>query len=142
MYLEENKALARQYIEAINADDFAKLGGLLAPDFVDTSSLGAMPPGLEGVRQAHHMLRDGFPDVQFTIDEIIAEGDKVALLATGRGTHTGNFIGIAPTGVLVIWVGLRCFRIANGKIAEGWSQFDQLGILQQLRVIPAMGQGG
>lgn len=141
MSLEENKALARQYIEAINVDDFTKLGELLAPDFVDTSSLGAMPPGLEGVEQAHRMLREGFPDVEFTIDEIIAEGDKVALLATGRGTHNGNFIGIAPTGIQVSWLGLRCFRITNGSIAEGWSQFDQLGILQQLGVVSGSTEG-
>lgn len=139
---EANKAIARQYIEAINVDDFGGLRRLLAPDFVDHTSVGDLPPGMEGVEQAHRMLRNGFPDVRFTIDQLIAEGDKVSLLATGQGTHQGDFVGFAPTGSRVTWLGIRCFRFANGQIAEGWSQFDQLGILQQIGAIPAIGQSG
>jgi predicted ester cyclase len=136
---EQNKAIAQQYIEAINVDDFEKLRELLVPEFIDHTSVGDLPPGMEGVEQAHRMLRTGFPDVRFTIDQLVAEGDKIAMIATGQGTHNGDFIGLAPTGNRVSWIGLRCFRIANGKIAEGWSQFDQLGILQQIGAIPPMG---
>lgn len=136
---ERNKVIAQQYIDAINVDDFEKLRELLTPDFVDHASVGDLPPGMEGVEQAHRMLRDGFPDVRFTVDQLIAEGDQVAMIATGQGTHGGNFIGLAPTGNRVSWIGLRCFRMADGKIAEGWSQFDQLGILQQIGAIPPMG---
>lgn len=138
---EQNKAIAQQYIEAINVDNFETLRELLLPEFVDHAGVDDLPRGMEGVEEAHRMLRTGFPDVRFTIDQLVSEGDKVAMIASGRGTHKGDFIGLAPTGNRVSWVGLRCFRIVNGRIAEGWSQFDQLGILQQIGAIPTMGSG-
>jgi steroid delta-isomerase-like uncharacterized protein len=78
------------------------------------------------------MLRTSFPDLTITIEDLIAEGDKVVTRLTARGTHQGTFRGIAPTGRVVSWTGIRIFRIAEGKIVEHWANWDDLSLLQQL----------
>jgi predicted ester cyclase len=88
------------------------------------------------------MLRQAFPDGGVTIEEVIAEEDKVAVRFTYRGTHQGELMGIAPTGTQVTVSGMDINRIVEGKIAERWAVFDMLGILQQLGVVPTSGQGG
>jgi len=83
----------------------------------------------------------GFPDMQVTIDDVIAEGDKVAYRWTARGTQTGEMMGIPPTGRSVILTGITIDRYdAESKIVEHWESYDQLGMLQQLGVIPTPGQ--
>lgn len=139
MGIEENKAMARRYIEAINTDDFDELGRLLSPDFDDHVNVPGIPPGLEGAKQAHLMLREAFPDIRFTLEDVMAEGDKVVLRATGGGTHKGSFFGIPATGKAVSWTGIRIMRAAGGQFVEGINEFDQVGILQQIGVIPAFG---
>lgn len=86
------------------------------------------------------MFRTAFPDLYGTIEDLIAEGDKVVTRITYRGTHQGEFMGIPPTGrpVTMTFTGIN--RIAGGKIAEGWVNFDALGMMQQLGVIPTPGQ--
>jgi predicted ester cyclase len=85
------------------------------------------------------MVSTTFPDLHFTIENMIAEGDFVAVRHTARGTHQGNFRGIPPAGKQVIVTGVIIDRVANGKIIEEWGNQDWLGLLQQLGVIPAMG---
>ena len=86
------------------------------------------------------MYRSAFPDIQFTIEDLIAEGDKIVTRYTARGTHRGDLQGIPPTGRQVTVTGIIISRFANGKFVEGWLDFDALGMLQQLGVIPAPGQ--
>jgi predicted ester cyclase len=81
----------------------------------------------------------GFPDLQLSTEEIVAEGDKVAIRNTWRGTHQGVFQGVPPTGRHVAFTGTDIFRFVDGKIAEQWADLDALGLMQQLGVIPAMG---
>jgi predicted ester cyclase len=78
-------------------------------------------------------------DTHFTIEDVIAEGDKVVTRWTARGTHKGELQGIPPTGKQVVVTGIVINRLVNGKLEEGWSNFDALGMLQQLGVIPSMG---
>ena len=86
------------------------------------------------------MLFTAFPDLQFTIEDMVAEGDFVVVRHTTRGTHQGNFRGIPPTGKQVSGTGMFIDRIVNGKAVEQWINGDDLGLLQQLGVVPTPGQ--
>ena len=92
------------------------------------------------MKQYVSMYRSAFPDLQQTIEDQIAEGEKVATRLTGRGTHQGELMGIPPTGNRVEAPGIVINRISGGKIAESWANYDAMGMMQQLGVIPAPGQ--
>jgi predicted ester cyclase len=83
------------------------------------------------------MFHHGFPDWRETIDDVVAEGDRVVIRVTGSGTHQGEFQGIPPTDRQVTATGIGIGRIENGRIAESWAAYDALGMMQQLGVIPA-----
>jgi steroid delta-isomerase-like uncharacterized protein len=146
MSVEENKALVRRYL----GDAFAEVqrGNLAATDELLASDAtfydpGAPPSvGREAQRQRSTVLVSAFPTAHFTIEEMVAEGDKVAVRWTFNGTHEGPFMGLPPTGKNVTMTGITIYRIVNGKIQEAWSNFDQLGVLQQLGVVPVQGQAG
>ena len=87
---------------------------------------------MEGAKAAHRLMLVGFPDYQTVIDDLVAEGDKVAARITMSGTNTGNFMGIPPTGEHVSFTGIYIARIANGKIVEHWGEEDSISLLQQL----------
>ena len=144
MSTEQNKALFRQLIEEFfNRGNMSRADEFLAPDFVEREEL---PPGIprdrEGVKQLTTMLRSAFPDFKATIDDIVAEGDKVVVRSTWSGTHKGEFMGIPPTGKSVSFGVIDIIRIAGGKCVEHWGQMDSMGLMQQLGAIPAPGEGG
>jgi predicted ester cyclase len=111
---------------------------LLAPDFVEREEL---PPGMprdrEGVKLLTTMLHSAFPDFKATIDEIIAEDDKVVLRQTWSGAQKGEFMGIAPTGKSVSFGVIDILRFAGGKLVEHWGLIDNMSLMQQLGAIPA-----
>ena len=144
MSTEQNKALVRQMVEEIfNRGNMSRADEFLAPDFVEREEL---PPGIprdrEGVKQLTIMLRSAFPDFKATIDDIVAEGDKVVIRQTWSGTHKGEFMGIPPTGKSVSFGVIDIIRIAGGKFVEHWGQMDSMGMMQQLGAIPTPGQSG
>src|SRR5207248_5341565 len=114
----------------------------IAPGFTDHNPppFPDLAPGLEGFRQGFSYGLSAFSDFQHTIEDQITEGDKVVTRVTASGVHTGDFLGIPPTGKRVTMTGIDLYRIAGGKIAEEWAEPDVLGPLQQLGVIPAPGQ--
>lgn len=113
--------------------------GLCASNY--TAYIGGNPPiNLEGHKQMASMFYEGFPDINHTIDDTITEGDKVVVRFTLHGTHTGNFNGISATKKSITVGGIAIFHIMNGKVAELHAQFDQMGMLQQLGVIPTGGE--
>ena len=140
--LEENKALVQRFVE----EAFNK-GNLDIADEVYSSRFFSHDPstpegergGPEDVKQFVNMYRSAFPDGHTTIEDLIAEEDEVAYRWTYRGTHQGELMGTAPTGKEVIITGITIERISGGKIEEEWNNFDQLGMLQQLGVVPAPG---
>src|SRR5919199_977567 len=141
---ERNKALVRRAIEEVwNRGNFAVVGELIASDFVAHMSLpiGEIH-GPEGVKRYFATLREAFPDLHFTIEDQIAEGDRAVTRWTARGTHTGEFRGVPPTGKQVRVTGININRVADGKVVEGWLHLDELGLLQQLGVQPRPGQAG
>jgi predicted ester cyclase len=139
MSAEENKAVVRRYLEGSVGGRVDHLDEVLAPTY--RSSLPGWPPlDREGDKQMVLAFYAGFPDLRPHIEEQLAEGDRVATRVTWQGTHTGPFQGIPPTGKAVTMPVIRLDRIQDGRIAESWVQFDALGTLQQLGVIPAPGQ--
>ena len=134
---EQNKALMRRGIEEVwNGGNFDVVDELIAGDYV-----GHQPPienhGPAGVKRYFAMLREAFPDIHFTIEDQIAEGDRVVTRWAARATHLGVYQGIPPTGKPGTVTGITINRVADGKVVEGWTNLDSLGMLQQLGVIPA-----
>lgn len=135
---QENKAVARRYLEEVlSKGNLAVVDELVATNYVGHSTTAPEVKGPEGLKQRATQLRTAFPDIQFTIDDMVAEGDKVATRTTFHGTHKGEYRGVAPTGKAVTVTGIGILRIANGKIQEGWLNTD---LMHQLGVGPKMGQ--
>jgi steroid delta-isomerase-like uncharacterized protein len=145
MSTEANKAIIRHlFEEAFGQGNLAVLDEIIAPDQVNRGpgALPGMPSGPEGSKMLITAYRNAFPDLHFTIDQQIAEGDTIVTRWTAHGTHNGEFAGIPPTGKTATVVGMGVDRVENGKIVESWGLFDQFGMLQQLGVIPAPAQSG
>jgi steroid delta-isomerase-like uncharacterized protein len=138
--LEQNKELARKVFEDVQTDGNAEIiDELVTADYVGHTPLGDIH-GPEGARQFDAMLHEAFPDKTVTIEDQIAEGDRVVTRWVCHGTHNGQFQGLSPTGKKIALTGTTIFRIANGKLVEGWTQPNLLGLMQQLGAIPEPGQ--
>ena len=138
---EKNKVIARWLIETVwNEGDLALVTAFIAPEFVfhDVALMGDIP-GAEGYAMFVAGSRGGFPDATFTIEDVIAENDLVAMRVTRAGTHAGDLMGIPPTGASVSEKSIVIYRFAEGRAVEGWMQYDALGLLTQLGLIPPMG---
>jgi steroid delta-isomerase-like uncharacterized protein len=138
MSAEETKALVRRYAEELlNRKNLDLFEEIFAPDFVQYGTASDQVSGVEDLKEFFVMLRSGFPDFQVTIEDLFAaEGEKVVLRFTFRGTHQGEFMGIAPTGKQVTMSGIDIFGVAEGKIAELWNEEDVLGMMRQIGAIP------
>ena len=132
MSVEENKNIIRRYQEACNNCDFDALAELVSADVLTPNIIAGMPSGLEGARVVHQTTLIGMPDYHTTIEDLIAEGDKVVARVTMTGTHTGNFWGIPATGKRVNLTGIYIVRIANGKIVEHWGEENGMIVIKQL----------
>jgi steroid delta-isomerase-like uncharacterized protein len=145
MSSEANKAVVRRfYEEAFSQGNLDVLDQIGASDYVNhdpSGPPGGWPGGTEGMRMVVGTYRTAFPDVQMTIDDQVAEGDKVVTRWTARGTNSGSLMGMPPTGRPIHITGISIERIAGGKIAETWVNFDGMGMMMQLGVIPAPGAG-
>jgi steroid delta-isomerase-like uncharacterized protein len=140
---EENKALAdRFHMDVFQEENLDVADEILSPDFVwhGAFSPGEDQRGPEGTKQVASAVIGAFPDRRITHEDIIAEGDKVLLRWSMSGTHQGELMGIPATGRRVTVRGFDLFRIEGGKIVEMWQEADQLGMMQQLGVIPEPGQ--
>ena len=142
MRAEVNKALVRRYFEAI--DEACKAGNadvideFLAPDFVEHNPFPGIPPTREGWKQAFMAFVEGAPGYH-VIDDLVAEGDKVVGRITAYGKHEGELFGIPRTGREIRVRGIAIWRISDGKIVEHWHETDQMGLMQQLGVVPQPG---
>jgi len=144
MSIEENKAIARcLYEEVFNKGNLAALDDLMSSGYVDHNPLSpGQAPDREGAKQGLSVLRTALPDLRVTIEDIVAEGDKVVCRLTLRGTQKGEFMGVAASGEQITAALISIVRIADGKIVERWGISDQLGLMQQLAVVPPPGQAG
>ena len=138
MSVEDIKALARRWLEEANKGEAAfmtVIDELHAADIVAHGGSGEETRGKDLKQDLIEWFR-AFPDLQFTIDDMVVEGDKVAIRYTWTGTHTGELKGINPTNKKVTMWEIEIDRIVDGKIAEIWARYDTMGFMQQLGLIP------
>jgi steroid delta-isomerase-like uncharacterized protein len=136
---EENKAVVRRFVEEVfNQGNLAAVDRFLAAEYRDANALPGQEPGREGAKRAFSLYQEVFPDLRYTIEEMIAEGDTVVTRVTFRGTHRGAFLGIPPTNRQVSVPAVHITRLVEGTIREHWSLMDDLGLMQQLGVVPAV----
>ncbi len=140
MSTEQNKSIVRRWIEeGWNKADVGVVDQFYAPDVVQHDPGSPAPvTSSAALKQYVGAFLTALPDLHFTIDDLIAEGDKVLWRFTSRGTQTGPLMNIPPSGKAGAATGMALFRLADGKIVEVWVNYDLLGLLQQLGVIPAM----
>jgi predicted ester cyclase len=140
---EENKALARRWFEDLfNAGNLEVADEIIAPEHVNHDpTIPGIPSGPEGQKQIVNVYRGAFTNAHITVEEQLAEGDRVVTRWSGSGTHQGELMGVAPTGNQVTITGLTINRISDGKIVESWSNYDALGMMRQIGAIPEPGQG-
>lgn len=132
MTAEENKQLVRRtWEELFNRGNLSVADELIAADFVNHAAPGS-PPGPPSFKQLVLMYRAAFPDAQFLIEDMLADGDRVAMRNTFSGTHQGAFIGVPPTGRHVVQEQMHIVRVAHGQVAEHWAVRDDLSLMQQL----------
>jgi steroid delta-isomerase-like uncharacterized protein len=132
-----NKALVRRlYDEVFHQGNLALIDELFSPSYVRHAPPGPEVRGRTEAERLCALIRTTFPDVHYTLEDMIAEGDKVVLRWSARGTHKGDFLGVAPTGKAVTMSGTVTFLIRAGKVEEEWSHWDALGLLQQIGIVP------
>lgn len=143
MIAEQNKALVVGFVEELfNRGNMGIVGEIFAPDFIEHEQLPPnIPNGSEGVKVLTTMLRSAFPDFKATIDDIIAEGNKVVIRMNWSGTQKGEFMGIPATGKRVSFGVIDIIRVTNGKVVEHWGQMDSMKMMQQLGALPATVEG-
>ena len=137
---QENKDIARRHFEEIcTKGDLSVADEIHAPDFIAhgvSRGVSSEPlRGAEGPKRAQRMFRAAFPDFHVTVEDVFGEEDKVAVRVTARGTHKGEFMGIAATGKLVTGTAIVIYRITGGQIQEAWVDRGDLGMSEQLRRI-------
>jgi steroid delta-isomerase-like uncharacterized protein len=139
---EGNKTIVRRLFEEVwNKGNLQLTDELLAPNYAHhDASTPDVGRGPESEKKRAALYRTAFPDIRLTVEEIIAEGETVVARWSCRGTHKGDLSGIAPTGKPFTISGVSIARLANGKIAEGWVNWDALGLMQQLGVVPDLGK--
>ncbi len=140
MSIQENKELIRRYygLDATSDPDLKHYDEIHAPEYQAHGVMGDM--NLAQSKQSNQAIFAAFPDFRFTVEDMLAEGDKVTIRYFATGTHQGPFMGIAPTGKKIILKGISIYKIANGKLVESWGAYDRMSLMQQLGAIPQLGK--
>lgn len=137
MTTEQNKKLSNLINEdIISQGNLALADKILSHDYIDHNALPGLASGIAGFKQGVEVYRNAFSNLKISVDDMIAEGDKVVTRWTATGTHDGELMGIPPTGSKVAVTGISIDRIAGGKVVEHWDVFDQMGMMQQIGVVP------
>ncbi len=135
-----NRAIVHRFYEAVNGKQRDVLNEIVHPDFVNHGGAAGDIVGPKALADSFEPFYNAMPDWHFSEDFVVAEGDRVASRGTISGTNTGSFMGAPPTGKKASWTGITIYRIDDdGMIVERWQDFDGLGMLQQLGVVPPMG---
>jgi predicted ester cyclase len=138
---EDNKALVRRFVDEVQSKGNADLiDEICSAEFVNHSAPPGIPTDCEGIKIVTAMFRGAFPDSYFTVEDMVAEGDKVATRKTFHGTHESEFMGIPPSGRTVTMGLIDIVRISEGRVVEHWSMGDNLGMMRQLGVVPQPGE--
>ena len=131
--VEANRALVQRFIQDFWAGgDLTRVEEFLALGYIEHNLLPGQEPGLEGYKRRYLTLRAALPDVSITIDDMLAEGDRVVARVAIEGTHLGPFLGHPPSGRMVRMTAINVYRVANGRIVERWGVQDLYGLLRQI----------
>lgn len=134
---DENKQVVSRFIEEFkNKANHDIVDELLTTDFVHHLKDPRLPPGRPAIKLLGQIIVAGFPDVHATVEELLADGDRVIERTSAVATHTGEFNGIPATGNRVAWTEIHIYRLEDGKIAEMWSEIDLLSLLVQIGAVP------
>ena len=137
MSTEESRAIVLRYFQEMDRGNIDVVDELIAEDYIDHNpALPGIGPGREGTRQYMQMLKTAFPDASHTIDDIIAEGDKVMTRVTARGTFLGECMGYQPNGQIIEISGIAVHRVENGRLVEHWAHADIAGFMRQIGAAP------
>jgi steroid delta-isomerase-like uncharacterized protein len=128
----DNRAVVRRVLHVFNSGDLAVLDDLIAPTYTNHNAPPGAPQGIEGRKQAVSMFRRAFPDLESTVEDLIADGDRVVARVNLRGTNTGEFMGRPATGRAVDVAGIDIFRVLDGKVTDRWGVLDMLALTHQL----------
>jgi steroid delta-isomerase-like uncharacterized protein len=140
MSAEGNKAIVRRFVEEVqNGGNLAVVDEVAAPGYINRTAPTGVAADREGLKQLTAMFRGAFPDGLMTIDDMVADEQRVATRKTFRGTHQGELMGIPPTGKAVAIRLMDFVRLVDGKVVESWNAADDLGLLQQLGVLAPLG---
>ena len=141
MSAEDNKALVRRFVDEVQSGgNIDLIDEVCSPGFVNHSAPPGIPADREGIKILTAMFRGAFPDSHFTVEDMVAEGDKVVTRKTFHGTHEGEFMGIPASGRAVSMGLIDIVRISEGRVVEHWAMGDSLGLMQQLGVNPQPGR--
>ena len=135
MSTEQNKSMLKRIFSELNKGNINVIDELFAEDFVDRYPAPGETPTKEGFKQFLSGTHKSFPDWRWSLEDILAEGDKVAYRFTMKGTDKGGYIGVPPTGKKVSFAGVGILRFANGKVLERWTIADSLTLLHQLGLV-------
>jgi steroid delta-isomerase-like uncharacterized protein len=139
MSAEESKAIMRRFWDAWEQGNVDLLDELLAPEYINhILAAPDLPPGPEGVKEVVSMFHSAMPDLRVVIEDMIAEGEKVATRYALEGTHRGHLFGAAPTGKRLSIKSITLERVSDGKIKEHWRNTDEVDMMRQLGVIPPL----
>jgi predicted ester cyclase len=136
---EDNKARYRRFVDEINKGNIDGVDEFFAADYTEHSAPPGAPPGIETIKMVFRMFRTGFPDVVFTVADLVAEGDKLATYVIGEGTQDGPFMGQPPSGKHARWSAFGINRYVDGKIVDHWGLPDLMGLMTQIGAIPPPG---
>lgn len=134
---EENMALGRRIVDALNTGNPTAIDEVFDASYVDRTPYPGNTPDREGFKQSLTKFRAAFPDFRYTIEDEIVVGDRLVHRLTARGTQKGEFQGVPATGKYASWSEIHIGRVANGKVVEHWGLGDQLGMMQQLGLVAA-----
>ncbi len=138
MSTDQNKAAADDFVKrVINTGDLSRASAYFTENYIEHSAPPGYPAGLAGLKQFFTDFRSAFPDLSYTIDDTLAEGDKVVQRVTGHGTMHGPFQGMPPSGKSADWTEIHVTRVdSNGKFVEHWANVDQASLMMQLGFMP------
>jgi steroid delta-isomerase-like uncharacterized protein len=139
MSTADNKALVERFFAALNSGNLAALDEVIGPEYVQHSVFG-VPDGLDALKGLIGAMAGAFPDMRATVEAMVADGDRVVARWRMTATHQGPFQGLPATGKAVDISGMDMWRVQNGRLVEHWDALDQIGMMQQLGVMPAPGQ--
>ncbi len=140
MSVEQDKTKVKRFVEdVLNQEHWERVEEYISPSAVDHVVPPGLPQNLEGFKQFFALFRRAFPDLHYTIEDTLGQGELIAQRVTGEGTMKGEFQGIPPTGKRAKWSELHIVKMKDGKIVEHWGNVDQMNMLIQLGVVPMPG---